>query len=82
MKFKDFRLVATVLGGVMLLASPTSAAVKPHGSAGMSAHRTGPSSHTFHQSAGRVFHRTAGGERHLARAGVVHAGYARHSPIV
>jgi hypothetical protein len=72
MEFKDFRLVAAVLGGV-ILASPTSAAVKPHGSAGMSAHRMGPSSHAFDQSAGRVFHRTAGGER----AGVVHAGYAR-----
>lgn len=75
MKFVDFRLLAVM--GAMILVSPTNAAIHQH-PAGMPAHRASPASQAFHQSAGRVFHRTAGGERHLARAGVVHAGYTRH----
>jgi hypothetical protein len=75
MKFNEFRLLAAVLGGV-ILASPTSAAVQHHGSAGMSARHASPSSHALHQSAGRVFNRTAAvGARRLAHGGRVHAGH-------
>jgi len=58
MNFGNFRLSAACLGA-MILASPTSAAVHHHGSAGMSAHRASPSSHAFHQSAGLAFHQAA-----------------------
>src|SRR5271170_5436525 len=75
MNLSNFRLSAACLAA-MILVSPTSAAVH-HGSASLSAHRAGPSSHAFHQSAGHVLHQTAGGRgpRHFARAGGVHAGH-------
>jgi hypothetical protein len=68
MNLNNFRLLAAVLGGV-ILASPTSAAVQHHGSAGMSAHRASPSVHPSH----RVV--AVGAPRHLARGGMVHAAH-------
>jgi hypothetical protein len=77
MRSNDFRLLAAVLSAVILVA-PTSAAVRHHGPAGLSAHRASPSSQAIHRTAGHAFHRTAstGGHRHLAHGGAVHASHA------
>jgi hypothetical protein len=78
MKLNNFRVLAAIVGWV-ILASPTNAAVQHRGSTGMSAHRAGPSSHAFHQTAGHVSRRPAavGPRRRLAHGGTVAAhGYA------
>jgi hypothetical protein len=68
MKVNDFPLLAAILGAVILV-SPAGAAVRHHGSAGMSAHRAGPSVHAFHRTVAISSH------RRLAHRGTVHAGH-------